>query len=399
MQMFTGKEYLMIDIANSFGLDKLNWQDRINWFKENENQLEKLTPEADDDCLYQAGVMAWRKVQKGLPSGYPVSLDATCSGMQILACLCGDIDAAKLCNVVPTGKREDAYKAIYEFMLTKINEDGKIKREDTKKAIMTSLYGSSAVPKQVFGEGNLYNIFLDTMKECAGGTWEINEAFLDMWQPNNLSHDWILPDNFHVHIKVIDTITEVIHFLNEPFDITKKVNKPMESGRSLGANATHSIDGFIVREIVRRCSFNPQQIKEVKDAILSEQKDFSEYRPKDKMLKKLISNYKKTRILSARIFDYIDIFNNGWVDNIPVMELIDSLPTKPFNVITIHDCFRVLPNYGNDIRKQYTRLLYEIAKSNLLNDIISQIIGRRVDVGKVDPNMYKLILDSDYALS
>ena len=80
MQQFTGREYLMIDIANNFGLDKKKWNERISWFKENQDKLEDLIKDADEPALFFAGVQAWRQVERGEPIGYPVSLDATSSG-------------------------------------------------------------------------------------------------------------------------------------------------------------------------------------------------------------------------------------------------------------------------------------------------------------------------------
>ena len=61
--------------------------------------------------------------------------------------------------------------------------------------------------------------------------------------------------------------------------------------------------------------------------------------------------------------------------------------------------FRCLPNYGNDLRMQYNRQVFEIARSNLLSFIVSQILQRRVSLGKLDPKLYLDILSTDYALS
>ena len=79
-QQFTGREYLKIDIANNFGLDKEDWNVRLAWFDENEGRLDTLVKQAEEPALFFAGVEAWKKVCKGEPTGYPISLDATSSG-------------------------------------------------------------------------------------------------------------------------------------------------------------------------------------------------------------------------------------------------------------------------------------------------------------------------------
>ena len=134
-QEFTGKEYLKIDIANNMGLDKEDWDIRIAWFDDNEDKLDELVKQAEEPALYYAGVQAWKKASKGLPCGYPISLDATSSGIQLLAALTGDRKAARLCNIVDTGHREDAYTGLYNIMLDRIGEGAKITRKDTKSAI------------------------------------------------------------------------------------------------------------------------------------------------------------------------------------------------------------------------------------------------------------------------
>lgn len=148
MQLFSGRDYLKIDIANNYGLDKKTWNDRISWFNENQDKLHSLVQTADEPALYYAGVKAWEDVQAGNPIGYMVSLDATSSGLQLLAALTGDRKAAGLCNVVNTYKdkaaqkeafeevlRQDAYTGIYNEMLEVIGESSKITRDDTKQAI------------------------------------------------------------------------------------------------------------------------------------------------------------------------------------------------------------------------------------------------------------------------
>ncbi|MNO13202.1 DNA-dependent RNA polymerase [compost metagenome] len=402
MQLFSGKQYLQMDIASAFGLDNTEWDNRLAWFEEHKNKLDDMLKQAKEPAMYFAAVQAWRDVQAGKPSGYPISLDATCSGLQILSILTGDRSAASLCNVINTGKREDAYKTIYIHMVEKLGEQAKISRDKTKNAILTSLYGSEAIPKQVFGEGKLLYTFMETMATDCPAAWKLNQFYLSIWNPEALVYSWVLPDNWHVRTKVIGQIAETVHFDNMPFDVYTKVNMPVEKGRSLGANTTHSIDGMIVREMVRRCMYNPEQVEEVRFLLMNpevwsrpEQPEGEDY----ELLLELLHHYETTGYLSARILDCIGYHTAHLVPVDAVIELINSLPKKPFQLITIHDCFRCLPNYGNDLRRQYNLQLHLIAKSKLLSSILSQIMGQPMDIEKLDPTLADDILEADYALS
>lgn len=398
MQKFTGTQYLKIDIASNYGLDKENWEERLRWFDTNESQLEKMVNTAENPALYYAGVKAYRDTQQGIPTGYMISLDATSSGLQILAVLACDRLAGSLCNVIPTGRREDAYKNIYKEMLKEAEGNSSITREMTKRAIMTALYGSKAVPEEVFGDGDLLATFYRTMERMTPGAWELNSVFMQLWNSRGLSHDWILPDNFDVRNKVLAPVTEVVYIDTEPFEIFYKENKPMDEGRSIGANITHSIDGMMVREIVRRCNYDPEMIKKLRKALV-QGNGTRQHKHNDKQVITLWNHYLETGYLSARILQHLREENIGLVDKGVIEALLNSLPAKPFDVVAVHDCFRCHPNYGNDLRQQYNNQLYEIAKSDILSSIVTQLIGVRVQANKLNPSMAYDILNADYALS
>lgn len=336
LQRFTGKQYLQIDIANNYDLDKEDWNTRLNWFQQNEHKLMELVPEAKEPALMYAGILAYEKMKAGETSSYPVSLDATASGMQILACLTGDRTGAMQCNVVDSGKREDAYTNVYNHMCNITGDSSKISRPDAKQAVMTSLYGSEAQPKRVFGEGALLRVFHETMETLAPYVWELNQVFLDMWQPDAYSNDWVLPDGFEVKIKVMDKVKETVHFLNEPFEVFTKVNQPIEKGRSLSANVTHSLDGLIVREMVRRCDYDPKDVTRILSAMREPIKPQKE-NDHSKMVDKLWKLYKESGFLSARILQHLRADNITLIDSYePIRELIRSLPEKSFKVASVH---------------------------------------------------------------
>lgn len=402
MQLFSGMDYLRLDIAGSFGLDKLTWDNRLAWFKNNESKLEQLVEEAESPAMFYAGIQAYRQAQQGIPSGYPISLDSTASCFQLLAILTGDREAASLCNVVDTGTREDAYTRIYEALLAKTGGQATVTRDDVKRSCMTALYSSTEVPKQVFGEGELYAQFMQTMEEEAPGAWEANTAFLGMWDSTTDKYSWIMPDNFHVHIKIMNQKKETIHFAGSSHEIKYKVHAPSKYGRSLGPNLAHSCDAMIVREMQRRCNYDVNQVKEVQRILFMEWNDieFMEMNEENLLCIELWERYCTTGYLSARILQVINRDNIMLLDRSVILELIDSLPSKPFEILTIHDCFECLCNYGNDLRKQYNLQLSLIAKSSMLQDLLRQITGNeKIVVNKIDKNLWKDCLTTNYALS
>lgn len=321
--------------------------------------------------------------------------------MQLLACITGDRRAAELCNVVNTGKRADAYTEVYNVMLKKVGEQGRVTRDMTKKAIMTSLYGSEAIPKRVFGTGPMLMKFYESMEELAPAVWELNEYYKAIWDHTRSTYEWVLPDNFHVVCKVTDYVNEQVLFLGEHFDVVTKIHGPTAEGRSLSANTTHSLDALVVREMARRCNYNPTKVERIR-ALLNDPSKWTHgtaFGQDGQLLLALLQRYKASGYLSARILDCIHEHTAHLVPCDVVLELIASLPAKPFEVYSVHDCWKCLPTYGNDLRKQYTLQLHLIAKSHMLSDLLSQLMGHEVTIQKLDPTLADDILLSEYALS
>ncbi len=262
------------------------------------------------------------------------------------------------------------------------------------------VYGSTAEPKRVFGEGDALNAFYDVMTKELPGIWDLNESLLTLADPEATSYTWVLPDNFHVHIKVMTQVEEPIEFLGETHMIPRKVQGPVENDLSLGANTIHSVDGMVVREILRRCYYDADHISEINRMLAS-----GLYEPKsamnrtqDEELVAVWDRYLESGFLSARVLELLDVENLWWIDRYAVLELINSLPAKPFAVLTVHDCFRVHPNYGNDLRFQYNKILSEIAASDMLQYIVNQISKEQLIVAKYG-DVSDSVLVANYALS
>ena len=95
------------------------------------------------------------------------------------------------------------------------------------------------------------------------------------------------------------------------------------------------IDGFIVREMFRRCSYDPKTITRVKDLLAMQAVGTNG--KSAPMVQILWDHYKTTGFLSTRIFDYLFHDTMGLVDMQVIFDLIDTLPAKPFQMVSVHD--------------------------------------------------------------
>ena len=150
--------WLAFHVATSYGLSKATMAERQEWTKSNHeliarvasNPLEQLSEwEAADDpwqflaaCEeYNACVIECLRHWTNLPVG----VDATCSGLQILAAISRDANTARLVNVIPSSRPQDAYKVVAEAAKPKLPAHlaALLDRKVTKKATMVIPYNGS----------------------------------------------------------------------------------------------------------------------------------------------------------------------------------------------------------------------------------------------------------------
>lgn len=338
MIKFTGMEYLKIDIANCYGLDKKSWQERIEWVNQNESKLETLESKADEPAEYWAAVCAYRQAQKGEVVHHGIHLDATSSGAQWLSVLSDDIEGAKLCNVINTGERKDLYTSVYKTFAQKVHNDPFITRDKVKKAVMVSLYGSKAGPKEVFGEEHI-DQYEDVMSTCMPRAWQINNLLVDNWLEDRDIYRWVMPDNFHVNLTVKVKKEKEFLFNNKLRTFICEETGPSPYGRSLGPGMIHSIDAFAVREITALAMHDPEHIKNIKDYMNGTSHsltDDGQGRRDVPRINTLVELYKKSGYLSARILDYLDRKTIHLVPEEELRELLSLVPEKPFQVAAVH---------------------------------------------------------------
>jgi hypothetical protein len=253
VNQYTGYEYIKIDIANNFGLDKLTFANRIKWVDDNKADLTTLSEKADSPILYAKGLKALEDAEAGEPTGFIMSLDATASGTQILACFMGCHITAANVNLINTGNREDVYLKIATKMSS---EEEQFTRSELKNPIMTTFYGSKKQPERIFGKDSSALLkFYEVLDEELPGAMEAMKDMQCFWNPDTLMHSFTMPDGHVACIKVMEAIEkkiEIDELDHKTFTHRIYINKPAKKGLSLAANITHAVDAYVVREMQRR---------------------------------------------------------------------------------------------------------------------------------------------------
>lgn len=420
MITFTGWQYMLIDLANHFGLDKELFEVRIKWAEDNLDNLEALADQADTYPLYMKAVMAIRMAQAGKPTGHLVGLDACCSGIQIMSALTGCVAGATATGLVNPHVRADAYQAVTSGMNTILGNGFSIKRSKAKEAVMKAMYGSTRVPKQIFGEDTPELLaFYGAMIKVAPGAWALLKGLLNSWQDFVLEHKWQLPDGFNAIVKVIVETDPPLRIAVDElggasFSYITYTNEGIAKGgkgsKSIAANVVHSVDAYVVRSIQRRCNYDADIVEVCKDVIDSEifrriggytPLPFSPYvTSKTKYYCEL---YEKNRIADVVLAPYLnyDTVKHLSDEHLKGLDVIikGMLEYKPFPVITIHDEFKCHPNNMNHLRQQYINILADIADSTVINSILSSIYGCEGTSQTFSKNLGKLIRLSNYGLS
>ena len=179
--------WLAVHGANLAGVDKVSYDDRIQWVKDNELEIlaSALDPLAntfwmnqDEPCQFLAFCFEWQAWKtweaeygspKGFVSGIPVAFDGTCSGLQHFSAILRDPVGGAAVNLLPSEKPNDIYGVVAEKVNIAIDQDlnsgslddvidTKIKfgtktlaqlwrmygvnRKVTKRSVMTLAYGS-----------------------------------------------------------------------------------------------------------------------------------------------------------------------------------------------------------------------------------------------------------------
>lgn len=408
MQLFSGIEYLMIDIANNSGggRDKKSFDERISWVKEHDDILEDIVDITKKPFQYLAAVMAYRDAQNGIPTGHLAEVDAGASGLQISAVLTGCQDTAKNTGLIGD-VCNDIYSITTKEMGLLLGEEVTIDRSLVKSAQMPYYYGSEQKPKDIFGDGTPeYLAFHQANKKVAPGANELRNILIAAWQPYALSHQWVMPDGFNVVLPTMvqkDVKIEVDELDHASFIYRHKVNEGTEKGLALAAHVHHAIDGMVVRELCRRCNYDTDKLRNTAIFILYHLEHPGEPNvtiPCYPRIQELAENSGFISLVGIESIDKYSVKNFSRSYLLNLLSLVqDTMGYKSFPVVTIHDAFKAHPNNLNRVRQVYIDIMAELAEANLLSFIMSQITGEYFEVQKYSENLGDKIREGNYAIS
>ena len=151
------EDWLSFQVATTWGLDKATIKDRLEWTTNNHHHIIRVAEDpigclpdwegAEEPWLFLAACDEYYHCCIKRDRDYtalPVAVDATCSGLQILAGLCRDATTASLVNVLPGERPADAYATVAEHAKPNVPESIRphMDRKVVKRVVMTVPYNA-----------------------------------------------------------------------------------------------------------------------------------------------------------------------------------------------------------------------------------------------------------------
>ena len=173
-------KWLAFQVATTYGLDKDTWEVRQSWVKANHPLITRIArfpieslPDwevAEEPWQFLAACEEYYSCvihKKRTTTRLCVATDATCSGLQILAGLARDKSTAKLVNVLPSDKPQDAYKVVAEHSKPHIPEylHNVWSRRSVKRVVMTIPYNAKPFSNRAYIKDALKEDGIDINKD------------------------------------------------------------------------------------------------------------------------------------------------------------------------------------------------------------------------------------------
>ena len=158
------EKWLGFQVATTFGLDKAPMEERQQWVKDNHTLIELVATDPYDVSQWENVEEPWQFLtacreyyecvikKSKTTTSLPIAIDATCSGLQILAGLARDRKTADLVNVTRSPMPQDAYKVVAMMSRSDIPERLRPHwdRKCCKRVVMTIPYNAKPYSNRTY---------------------------------------------------------------------------------------------------------------------------------------------------------------------------------------------------------------------------------------------------------
>ena len=281
------EEWLAFQVATTYGLDKDTWSDRQAWVKNNLGLISKIAQDPIDNLPeWEVASEPWQFLasceeyyacvisQRRKTTGACVAIDATCSGLQILAALAMDKRTAQLVNVLPSDRPQDAYQVVADAAKPNIPEilHEHWDRKCVKRTVMTIPYNAKPFSNRSYIKDALkekgieidkddLTIVVNAVREAMNKEFPGPMAVMK-WieksvsiyfheKPQPVILDWLTPGEFQVvqHLQKRDTRTVQLHLLGKcQIEIAYDLDDPSlaKHKAATAPNFIHSLDANLL---------------------------------------------------------------------------------------------------------------------------------------------------------
>jgi DNA-directed RNA polymerase len=131
-----GARWLMIHGANTFGVDKVSFDERVKWVEDNWRQIIRCASdpignlwwtEADKPWCFLAFCFEYRDWVDGgygadFISHLPIALDGSCNGLQHFSAMLLDSVGGRAVNLIPAAKPQDIYQVVADRVMEQLRQ-------------------------------------------------------------------------------------------------------------------------------------------------------------------------------------------------------------------------------------------------------------------------------------
>ena len=382
-----GIYWLKIHLANCYGLDKAPFEERIKWAEDNRSMILRAATnpmgmlsywtESDSPYEFLAACMAWEDHIQGKKVHLPIQLDAVNSGIQMYSGLLRDREGAKATCVIGD-VRSDLYEEVatrvekklsegkYPAYVTYIDKEG-IENVITTKVEADSLKGNftrSMTKRNVMTIP--YSVSLRGMKMQ---NWDVMDDYKLKGKVFWKGDDWVV--NYLWTTLTHESVYEIVKGARAGQAYLKEV-----VGKLKEPALWHTpIYNLPVLQVV-----NKEEITRVKTILGTLQ------------LRKVVEGIKRQKQLASVAANYIHS-----IDATILMYTVDNIDG---DIGTIHDCFLVHPNKGEEVRDKYKEGYVKVMRADPLKMFSEELDpAGEVEIPYVGDLDLNEVYDSRYIIS